>query len=199
MINIKYSVNNNLGDKLNIDLFSYLTSDNINYCNVTSKLSGIIGIGSILQWARPNDIIWGTGFISANDKPGYLISTNGTINIRAVRGPLTLSKLKTMGLTDKTVPYCDPGVLYPIIFNIHRCKSNNKIGIIPHEIDFKKFQNQKMPNNMAIINVNDDSRSVITQIATCDKIISSSLHGIIIAESLGIDAAWCEFSTNVIG
>ena len=104
-----------------------------------------------------------------------------------------------MGLTDKTVPYCDPGVLYPIIFNIHRCKSNNKIGIIPHDIDFKKFQNQKMPNNMAIINVNDDSRSVITQIATCDKIISSSLHGIIIAESLGIDAAWCEFSTNVIG
>lgn len=45
----------------------------------------------------------------------------------------------------------------------------------------------------------DDWTSVIEQIASCDYIASSSLHGLIVAEAYGIPNLWLEISGKLLG
>jgi len=47
--------------------------------------------------------------------------------------------------------------------------------------------------------LNKDPLEVARQIASCRKIVSSSLHGIIAAHAYGIPAAWVEFSNQLAG
>jgi len=47
--------------------------------------------------------------------------------------------------------------------------------------------------------LNADPLEVARQIASCTKIVSSSLHGIIAAHAYGIPAAWVQFSDKLSG
>ena len=53
--------------------------------------------------------------------------------------------------------------------------------------------------NILIIQATGQVQNVIQSICLCKKIISSSLHGIIVAESYGIPATWLEISGMVEG
>ena len=76
------------------------------------------------------------------------------------------------------------------------------LGIIPHFADmelpvFEKIQTH-FPNSV-IVDVRKDPETVIKQISSCRRTISTSLHGLVISDSYGIPNCWCEASENVLG
>lgn len=78
-----------------------------------------------------------------------------------------------------------------------------RIGWIPHYVDKEKFwqQHGKLKSGELFIDIQTlDWKQFIDQIVQCDKIASSSLHGIIIAEAYGVPAIWLKsYSGNIIG
>lgn len=143
-------------------------------------------VGSILHWADENTIVWGPGF--ANEGSKVLAPP---LAIKAVRGPLTRQELIKSGLACPEV-YGDPALLYPRLFNVTATKKY-KLGIIAHYAEaknsfFKKWLNTQVINidDVKVISVADSVDNVIRYINECDSIASSSLHGIIIADSYNI-------------
>lgn len=154
-------------------------------------------IGSILQRCNRNTIIWGSGFISAES-----ICKEAPKKVLAVRGPLTRDKLIKLGINCPEV-YGDPALLLPEVYPVKDRDIKYKLGIIPHFRDknnpwLKRYFSQN--EEIKIIDIqNIDPLKVVDDMMMCEKIISSSLHGIIIADAYSIPAVWFEFSDKVEG
>lgn len=99
--------------------------------------------------------------------------------ILALRGPLTAKGLKVDCVLG------DPGLLAGELVNITDKKYD--LGIIPHWTDERLEHDKRFTKyNPKIIRVGDDPLEVISEIGRCKKIVASSLHGIILADALGI-------------
>jgi pyruvyltransferase len=146
-------------------------------------------IGSILQWATDkNSIIWGAGFISEKSKV-----KEKPKKICAVRGPLTRKKLLEQGVFCPKV-YGDPVLLLPRFYNPN-VKKKYKLGFVPHYVDKNQKLIQKLKKqNIKIINIEENYKKVIKQILGCEKIISSSLHALIVADAYKIPSLWVQIS-----
>jgi len=182
-----YDGERNFGDMLSPILFNGL---GIEYKKAKINDSGkLLAIGSIIYASRENDVLWGTGTMRDKD----FIAPKG-LKVLAVRGPKTREKIKGVNVPEI---YGDPAILIPDIYkpkNIER----HEIGFIPHYVDQNNPELIKDKNRF-IIDVKQDPLKTIDEICSCDMIVSSSLHGIIIAEAYGIDAVWIKLSDKLIG
>ncbi len=76
-------------------------------------------------------------------------------------------------------------------------------GVIPHYVDrnnplLRKFIEANR-DSVKVIDVENDLHHVINEIHCCEHVVSSSLHGIIVSDALGIPNAWIKLSSAVIG
>lgn len=151
-----------------------------------------VTIGSILTHVSSHCIVWGSGIVSKN----YPIKK---AKFLAVRGPQTRKHLVSQGYEVPEV-YGDPALLLPKYYN-PEIKKEFKIGIVPHYSDFKKVEAFYMnePSILLIDLMTNDVELTTNQFLKCEKIVSSSLHGIIVAHAYGIPAVWQKFSNNVFG
>jgi hypothetical protein len=92
----------------------------------------------------------------------------------------------------------DPSILLAKFFKMD-IQKKYKLGIISHYVDYEEVELMNLPEGSKLIRVFDYPLEVIKQICECEKIISSSLHGIIVAEAYGVPAIWGEFSDGVYG
>src|SRR5690554_4142773 len=154
-------------------------------------------IGSSIHLSDQNSIIWGAGCISPRHLPA-----NKPKSTKAVRGPLTRDLLINNEIDCPEI-YGDPALLLPIIYSPKRHRKKYKLGVIPHYIDKdnKTIQLIKDRKDILIINIEVGSnfKYFINQIVSCEEVISSSLHGLIVADAYGIPNDWCEFGDKVIG
>ena len=100
----------------------------------------------------------------------------------------------------------DPVLLLPLIIPFPKINKKYKLGIIPHYIDrssslLNKLNKLKNNKNVIIIDIlsGENPNKIIKEISSCHKIISSSLHGIILGDAYNIPSYHVEFSDRVIG
>jgi len=151
-----------------------------------------VSIGSVLANVNYKCIVWGSGIIDRKTiikKAKFL----------AVRGPQTRKVLLAQGFSVPEI-YGDPALLLPRFFSPKVAKKF-KIGVIPHYNDYKTVQKwfDDQEDILLIDLMTNDVETKTIEILQCEKIISSSLHGIIVAHTYGIPAVWQKFSVKVFG
>ncbi len=205
----------NMGDILNVmivhDLFGY---DVQRRTFLTGELSAIgSGLGQftfrtnpfvaflqlICGFLFPKVSIWGTGFICYKDvdTPFY----RKKINFVAVRGELSKARVEKILGRRLDIPMGDAGILSSYLLK-EKVEKKYNVGIIAHfkeqdESIFKKLVD--FYDNSIFIDVRQHPSVVIKQIAECDCIISSSLHGLIIADSFNIPNLHIVVSDKLLG
>ncbi len=177
----------NFGDILSPVITAYVSG--MSPRPVHSRRHGkVVAVGSVLFAARPGDVVWGAG--SVREQP---VDLDGTV-VLAVRGPLTAALVR--GDVAPAV-HGDPAVLLPRL-HAPRELPNARIGLVPHLVD-RAIMTSGDPAVRVIDLGTRDWRSVVDQIAACDVVLSSSLHGVIVAEAYGVPAVWTKASDGVVG
>ncbi len=131
--------------------------------------------------------VWGTGFINYNSFPDndFLFRN---VHICSLRGKLSKERVEKILKTRLDVPLGDGGLLADRWIG-NNIKKKYAIGIIPHfreqDSQFIKLLKNHYSNSV-IINLRDKPIDVVRQIAECETILSSSLHGLIVADSFHI-------------
>lgn len=141
-------------------------------------------IGSILQSAPRDAIVWGSGFLFSTQRLSHR-----RLDIRALRGAFSLQKLRHDGFVVPDVPLGDPGLLLPLVLG--KCQMSNmvEVGLIPHYRDTSLLR--ETSGSISIINVaSADVVAVARSIWNCGFVISSSLHGLVVSHAYGIPAVW---------
>ena len=140
--------------------------------------------------------IWGSGFISENDRMIQLPD-----KVYSVRGPLTRQKLLEQGI-DCPAVYGDPALLVSRYYQPKVVKKY-KYGIIPHYCDESNAIIQAMKGRPDILIISMQNynhwHDIPDSICSCERIVSSSLHGIIVSDSYGIPNVWVRFSDKIYG
>lgn len=150
----------------------------------------IIAIGSILNWYGSNRCqVWGSGIIDRKSpikKSSFL----------AVRGQYTKERLNQLGFNTDVV-LGDPALLLPLIYN-PKVTKKFELGVIPHYTHYEFIKNKLSHiDNLLVINLNNsNTEEVIDSFLICKNIISTSLHGLIVANAYQIDALWFELQDN---
>jgi hypothetical protein len=151
-----------------------------------------VTIGSILANVNENCIVWGSGIISKD----YKIKK---AKFTAVRGPQTRKHLINQGF-DVPEIYGDPALLLPDFYS-PKIEKKYKFGIVPHYNDYKLMsQFYEGDNDILVIDLmTNDIEPVTDLFLQCEKIISTSLHGLIVSHAYRIPAVWVQFSDKLFG
>lgn len=140
----------------------------------------MLAIGSIMHFARDNDVIWGTG---VNGKAARDSHTFSTLDVRCVRGPRTREFLNEMGIDCPEI-YGDPALLAPRFLKAPKpFREVKEFIVIPHYDDQAEFEGVEN-----LVSPLQGPTEVIKHILSARKVISSSLHGVILAEAYGVPA-----------
>lgn len=145
----------------------------------------LLSIGSIMQFAEPGDVVWGSG-VNAKLRPRRL-DPGRVFDVRAVRGPLTAVALEAEG---STVPahFGDPGVLLPVLFPETTAfalpeRKRHAVVVVPNVND----SGLEAAGHQVVVPTGDPW-TVIEDILSADLVVGTSLHAIITAEAYGVPA-----------
>ncbi len=192
-------VNENFGDIVGPYLIKKINNREVHFVQpkkrkITELFTKIyFTAGSILAHIDKNCIVWGSGVIEKNTRVAKA-------TFLAVRGPKTREILIKQGCEVPEI-YGDPALLLPKFYTPNKSLKKYAVGIIPHYVDYiKVFEWYKNNDTIKVINLlNDSVEEVVDEICSCETIISSSLHGIIVAHTYQIPAVWVKFSDKLFG
>lgn len=197
----------NWGDDINYYFLSEICKRPIGMFNQFSlafrfNLKNYLVIGSTIDMlCRENTEVWGAGIIDGT-KPLKCKPKK----VYAVRGPLTRKVLLEQGVDCPEI-YGDPALLVSKYYQ-PEVKKKYKYGFIAHVSNLDKVEHlllDDMPikdrEDTLIIDLSkyDKWTDIPDQICSCESIISSSLHGLIMAEAYNIPNVWIEFGKPLIG
>jgi hypothetical protein len=168
----------NFGDALAPLLLEHFSDIDVEWDTVSR--ASIASIGSILEHIPP---LW-DGYILGSGKlmefSRLHLHTN-TAKILAVRGPLSARGVPG------NFALGDPGILASELVGPQEKKWD--LGIVPHWQDDQlaaRFTSLiKPPHTCVVISPQQDPLTVLRMIGSCRRIVTSSLHGMIVADSFG--------------
>ncbi|SEQ76697.1 LicD family protein [Loktanella sp. DSM 29012] len=144
-------------------------------------------VGSITNQGSSHSILWGTGMYGTESQKEVATDARYT----AVRGPLTRSKLSASRGFGATVPkvYGDPALLMPWYY-FPRVKITHEYGVCVRWSERAWREASYGPGVKMIDFSRTDIQGVVRDMLSCRKIVTSSLHGLILADAYGIPSAW---------
>jgi pyruvyltransferase len=159
---------------------------------ITRSILEVHGIG--VEWAAPEDSeLIGAGSILEAVPEGYQGVILGTglmwrqrtadlsqARVLAVRGRLSLRRITHAG--PKPV-LADLGLLAGDLASGPRPRIRHSLGTIRHFIDHRPAMGQS-------IDVLADPAQVVETARACARLISSSLHGLVLADAIGVPSMW---------
>lgn len=158
-----WGVGNNVGDTLTPVILEHFTKHKAEWVSSLGD-NKLLMCGSILEFAKPGDTVLGAGHYKK--KPVNLTD----VNVLALRG----------SLSGDAPCYGDPAILLPLMYQ-PKIKKKHKVGYIPHLWDRNLDQT---------IDVNWHWQDFVKAILECEEVVSTSLHGVIIAQAYGVPARW---------
>lgn len=203
----------NLGDALSAVLVAVLSGKPVRRAAFDRPEERLAAVGTIGQNFRSGVIhFWGTGLDAARHpvhgaNAPYGLAPDTQIHAHAVRGPFTGAALAAAGVVDPKI-YGDPVLLLPKIIPNEAGKTR-ELGVILHisELDEPTskgrvksvFERYAIPPGLRddVILINTYTPPMFTalkakvrEIQSCRRILSTSLHGALLAEIYGVPCAW---------
>jgi hypothetical protein len=184
----------NFGDILTPLLIKQLFNYECVFTNKPFNKPTLIGVGSIISHAENKTIVWGSGAMRQS------IPVKRDAIYLSVRGPVTRDILKRNNIECPEV-YGDPALIMPKIYSPINVDKIYEYGIFAHYVDTKQIEGwyNNVPTIKIINPLNANPLRVIDEVLKCNKIISSSLHGVIIAHAYDIPAVWVKHSDKLNG
>ncbi len=108
------------------------------------------------------------------------------VDIRAVRDPETRKILLEMGLKCPEI-YGDPALLLPYFYMPRKLQKKEYV-LVPHFNEWEKYS----MNENVVAAFNNNWKTFVDKICCSELVISSSLHGVILAEAYGKQAVLLE-------
>ena len=180
----------NLGDGISPTIVEYALQQR--GLSLNTPIDGkrhLYAMGSIIFMGHQNATIWGSGLLTAPSVMRGILHHKmlRKLDIRSVRGPYTRKALQSIGHACPEV-YGDPGVLLPLLYSPPKEKNLDYL-IIPH-VSMEKYVRERYPDECIASMATDDYKKVADKICSAKKVIASSLHGIIFAETYQVPAVF---------
>ena len=187
---IWWSQTPNLGDLLSPWLIGRMTGRPVVYAG--RGRANYVAIGSVINLATPHSTVWGAGSFGTERRSSF----SRHASYRAVRGPLTRSRLLNLGL-DCPAVYGDPALLVPHYF-APEVAQTHEVGIVIRHTE-SRWRHSELGEGVRLIDFGSgDVEQVLLDILSCRRIVSSSLHGLVLADAYGIPNAWLN-SASALG
>jgi len=184
VLNVSNLNHKNIGDDISIPLLEKVLNKKITKIPFifTFFIRNCLFIGSILKYSTNKSTILGSGF----NQPEDIKYFNNYEHIIFVRGKLSQSLIKSkLGINILSIS--DPAILVSRFFDAKSTVIQKKIIIIPNHYDEELICHYRFPSNVEILSnknyVNIDK--YFRTITSAELILSSSLHGIVFADSYG--------------
>lgn len=200
----------NLGDALSPVMVACVSSRPIEHCFFDSRQPRICAVGTIANLFTNGEVtVWGSGASryrnpsAGKERVPFEIQPGTTYRVTATRGPITAGILAKAEFRHRGV-YGDPVWLLPRFYR-PAIEKKYDLGVIIHLSDLVDREVEAHPNprhrryevppslstSVRLINtVTPVSvaglKDKLDEILSCRRIISTSLHGMVFAESYGI-------------
>jgi pyruvyltransferase len=179
----------NFGDVLSEVIVTKILADRgLSLRDQTDRRARLLAVGSSLHFAKDGDIIWGTGVNGKMPEERHAFST---LDVRAVRGPLTREFLRKKGI-DAPQIYGDPALLLPQLFPQFRANPTTPVVVVPNLHDVSHLSAKGIDHLSPWLGWN----ICVEDILRAKLVVASSLHAIVVAEAFGIPARYVQFSEN---
>lgn len=146
----------------------------------------LIGCGSLLRYLNEeyDGYILGSGFLRDGDALPL-----PKAHVLAVRGAKSCERIGAPAST----PLGDPGLLMAKFCPANQAKKYT-LGVLPHYVDKEdaamRSLLQRYPQETHFIDIQAAPEKVVAEIAQCQYLLSSSLHGCIFADALKVPVIW---------
>lgn len=177
----------NFGDHLSEVIVSKLLADRGHFLGEgRSDPMRLLAVGSILHFAKDGDYVWGSGIYGGASEQEYRFKN---LHVHAVRGPMTYEFLKKKGIRAPEI-FGDPALLLPRLLP-GRFESSPRQGlaIVPHYKDLGL-----VGRAAGVLSPFEPWNHVVAKITSAAMVVSSSLHGLIVADAYGVPARYVRLS-----
>ncbi|GAA3896079.1 polysaccharide pyruvyl transferase family protein [Leifsonia kafniensis] len=189
----------NFGDELSPLIVQAISGRKVEWSAAHS--ADMVAVGSVFELATrtaSSAAVWGTGLRANTDAEGAERLLNNIGPILAVRGPNTRSALR---LTE-TTPLGDPGLLATRLIDRARDCSDSTL-VIPHFSAWNSRHGRRQIMQLRtlgfqIAQPSLEPMDMIGRIARARFVLSSSLHGVVIAHALGVPTQLLVNSTTSV-
>lgn len=160
----------------------------------------LVAVGSTAGWLEQDGTqVWGAGLMRTLEpaETERLAGLRG-VGVHAVRGALTAAELRSkLGWRVPEV-YGDPALLLPRFLRVPDGQgARGEVAVVPH-LDHRGLFPDSGDPGVHVVDARQGMEQVVREIAGSRACVSSSLHGIIVAQAYGVPWVWVRVRDAVI-